>query len=368
MFTVNDATLGGSGTIGGFTGTGGLTVAPGNSIGTLTSNGNVAFGPASTFEVEANAAGQADKLVVKGTVNLTGSVLRVLAASGNYALSTSYLIIDNDGADPVAGTFGQVTTNLAFLEPLVFYDGGDGNDVVLTLINSGINLCSMANTRNQCHVALALDQFPTDNALFQAVLLHSPEGAREAFDALSGEVHASVSGVLTDESRYVRDAMLGRLTQAGYTGRSGQVASLGAGGPQVAALDAQAMTVGSDEPMTLWGMTTNRSPRRSHMGRPSCSGPTPSGPGQTSTATRMPLPPTAISAASSPAWTRMSRALGERDLPPGRPSPTSRSMRATAGQTWIASISAATPEALLARLHSAAAGLGPGTTSTPRAP
>jgi hypothetical protein len=43
MFTVNDATLGGSGTIGGFTGTGGLTVAPGNSIGTLTSNGNVAF-------------------------------------------------------------------------------------------------------------------------------------------------------------------------------------------------------------------------------------------------------------------------------------------------------------------------------------
>jgi uncharacterized protein with beta-barrel porin domain len=43
MFTVNDATLGGSGTIDGFTGTGRLTVAPGNSIGTLTSNGNVAF-------------------------------------------------------------------------------------------------------------------------------------------------------------------------------------------------------------------------------------------------------------------------------------------------------------------------------------
>jgi outer membrane autotransporter protein len=57
--------------------------------------------------------------------------------------------------------------------------------------------------------------------------------------------------VLADESRYVRDAMLGRLTQASYTGRSGQVASLGAGGPQVAALDAQAMTVGSDEPMTV---------------------------------------------------------------------------------------------------------------------
>jgi outer membrane autotransporter protein len=133
----------------------------------------------------------------------------------------------------------------------VFCDGGDGNDVVLTLINSGISFCSVANTRNQCHVALALDQFPTDNALFQAVLLQSPEGAREAFDALSGEVHASVSGVLADESRYVRDAMLGRLTQASYTGRSGQVASLGAGGPQVAALDAQAMTVGSDEPMTV---------------------------------------------------------------------------------------------------------------------
>ena len=56
-------------------------------------------------------------MIVKGTVNLTGSTLRVLAANGNYKPKTNYTIIDNDGTDAVKGTFANVTTNLAFLTP-----------------------------------------------------------------------------------------------------------------------------------------------------------------------------------------------------------------------------------------------------------
>lgn len=256
LFTASNATLGGSGIIGGLTGIGGLIVAPGNSIGTLTSNGNVVFGPTSTFEVEANAAGQADKLVVKGTVNLTGSVLNVLAAKGNYEPITKYLIIDNDGNDKVEGAFANVTVNNLFLTPLVTYTGDDGNDVVLTLLRTIVprkgdgyaSFCTLADTRNQCNVAHALDQFPFANPLFQAVLLQTSEaGVRQALDALSGEVHATVSGVLADESRYVREAVLGRMIQATYTNNAGQLASLGAGGPQVASLDSHAMLLGYDD-------------------------------------------------------------------------------------------------------------------------
>jgi len=83
--------------------------------------------------VEANAAGQSDKVVVKGTVNLTGSVLRVLAASGNYKPRTNYVIVDNDGTDAVTGKFASVDSSLAFLIPSVTYSAGTGNDVVLTL-------------------------------------------------------------------------------------------------------------------------------------------------------------------------------------------------------------------------------------------
>ena len=99
----------------------------------------------------------------------------------------------------------------------------------------------MAKTKNQCNVAMALDRFPTTNALFLAVLNQTASGARQAFDALSGEIHATVSGMLLDDNRYVREAVLGRLMQAGHTGGNTQMASLAAAGPQVASLDSQAI-------------------------------------------------------------------------------------------------------------------------------
>jgi uncharacterized protein with beta-barrel porin domain len=235
-FTVNGGTLKGKGTFGGLTVNGG-TIAPGNSIGTMHVNGAFTLGGA-VYEVEANPQGQSDKVVVKGTVNLTGATLRVLAASGAYKPKTNYVIIANDGTDPVNGTFGSITSNLAFLIPTVTYNGVTGNDVVLTLERNSTLFSDVANRRNQRAVAGALDQFTTDNQLFLDVLNQTASGARQAFDALSGEIHATVSGVLADDSRYVREAILGRLMQATYTNNAGEIASLGTSGPQVASLNA----------------------------------------------------------------------------------------------------------------------------------
>jgi len=101
-----------------------------------------------------------------------------------------------------------------------------------------------------------LDRFPTDNPLFLAVLNQTAAGARQAFDALSGEIHATVAGTLSDDSRYVREAVLGRLMQASHTGQA-----LSAGGPQVTSYDSQAMMLGYDgksfvepesEPLAFW--------------------------------------------------------------------------------------------------------------------
>ena len=105
----------------------------------------------------------------------------------------------------------------------------------------------MAQTPNQCNVAHALDQFPTDNPLFLAVLNQTAAGARQAFDALSGEIHATIPGVLANDSRYLREAVLERLVQATYSNDASQVASLGSSGPQVASLDTQAMALGYDD-------------------------------------------------------------------------------------------------------------------------
>ena len=89
-----------------------------------------------------------------------------------------------------------------------------------------------APTFNQREVAAAQDTafnsgLPTITGLFGLPLSQLPA----ALDQLSGEVHASTAGVLVDESRYMRGAVLGRLRQASYGGDN-RMASLSLGGPQ----------------------------------------------------------------------------------------------------------------------------------------
>jgi outer membrane autotransporter protein len=68
----------------------------------------------------------------------------------------------------------------------------------------------------------------------QAVINLSGVGALQAFDALSGEVHGSVQTTMIDDSRYIRQAVLGRLRQAPYANDTGAMAALGSGGPMLA--------------------------------------------------------------------------------------------------------------------------------------
>jgi hypothetical protein len=136
-FTV-DGVLGGNGVIiGPVAVNANGTLAPGASPGIL-STGDVNFAAPSTFAVELNgpAAGTGyDQLDVTGTVNLGGTTL-----SGSLGFTPApgavFRIIDNDGADPVVGTFNGLaegaTVAIGAVNFTVSYKGGDGNDVTLT--------------------------------------------------------------------------------------------------------------------------------------------------------------------------------------------------------------------------------------------
>ena len=139
------------------------TLSPGNSPGII-STGNLSLASGSTFTVEIDDNNTVDPLVtppgaVAGTdydqVQVTGSVtigataklnLQDLGSTGINPRDV-YVIIDNDGsADAVSGTFGSVIGvtdinggTLASGDLLdlngdlfrIFYNGGDGNDIVL---------------------------------------------------------------------------------------------------------------------------------------------------------------------------------------------------------------------------------------------
>ncbi len=207
--------------------------APGNSIGTQTIAGSYLLNSGSILQIEANAAGQSDQVIVGGTVNLTNAILQVIAAAGTYAPTTEYTIIDNQGGGAVNGSFTTISSNFAFLTPTVAYDGGDGNDVVLTLTSSGsgVQFCAVATSTNQCAVGNAVQKLGAGNPLYDAVIGQTVAGAQQAFNALSGEVYASTATALIDQAHFVRGSIINRLIQSSYSSVNGEVAALGAGGP-----------------------------------------------------------------------------------------------------------------------------------------
>jgi outer membrane autotransporter protein len=197
--------LEGSGTIAGYSGASGGTIAPGTSIGTLNVSGAISFAPGSIFQVEANAAGGADRLTATGAATLTGGTVSVLAANGEYAPRTIYTILTAQGG--VGGRFDNATSNLSFLSPVLTYGA---NAVELTLARNDIGFPSVGETRNQRGAAAGAEALGFGNPIYDAIVRLNEGGARSAFDVLSGESHAGTIGVLLDESRYVREAVLAR--------------------------------------------------------------------------------------------------------------------------------------------------------------
>jgi len=243
----------GTGSVGALTINSGGVHAPGNSIGTQTVNGNYLLSPRAHLVIEADAAGQADKVAVSaGSVTLADARLRVLSAFGDYSNATDYIIIDNDGIDAVTGTFGSVGVSSPFLDASVDYAGGDGNDVVLTLARNELKMVDLAETPNERAVAYALDQFPLENPVFEQVFFFDGDTARNAYNALSGEVHATLPGVLANQSWFVRQTVLSRLVQA-YHASTGMPSPLG-GGPITVATLAPGAARSSDSPMMGLGM------------------------------------------------------------------------------------------------------------------
>lgn len=194
--------LKGGGTVGSLAVNG--VVAPGNSIGTLSVVGAITFGAGSVYRAEVNAAGQSDLIAASGAATLGGQV-QVIAASGTYARTTFYQILS---ATAVSGTFSSVTSNFAFLTPTLMYTS---NAVDLALVNNDVPFQSVAATGNQRSAASAAYALGASSTLFNAISLQTDAGAREAFNAISGQIYADAPAELVQESRYVREAVLDRL-------------------------------------------------------------------------------------------------------------------------------------------------------------
>ena len=114
----------------------------------------------------------------------------------------------------LAGTFSSLSTSgdlatLVFIDPMLSYDA---NDVYLGF--SVLPFVSAAQTPNQIATALALQSQPIGSPLYDALISQTAPGALSAFNALSGDVHASAIGAAFDDTRLPREAVLDRLAES----------------------------------------------------------------------------------------------------------------------------------------------------------
>ncbi|MBP2444336.1 outer membrane autotransporter protein [Rhizobium leguminosarum] len=209
IVTVSGGVLGGTGTVGGIVANAGGTVGPGNSIGTLNVNGDVTFAPGSTYQVEVAGTSQSDLIAVTGTATLGGAV-KVVKPSGGYALNSHYTILTAAGG--ITGIFDDASAASGPLPFLLFDLSSDPNNIYLDVSRSAATFASVGVTRNQKAAGAGTESL--GNGIVDAIVQLNTASALDAFDALSGEIHASASGRLMEDDRFVREAALDRLRDA----------------------------------------------------------------------------------------------------------------------------------------------------------
>jgi mucin-19 len=150
------------------TGGGTLLLAPGNTpaavkptfTGTDATASTVSFASDLSIAINGTTAGDGTgstytRLTVAGSVDLAGVDL---VFSGAYVpvLGNTFTIVDNDGADAIVNTFtglvegARISNFLASgLDATITYLGGDGNDVVLTVVAAPLPDYTITTTGNE---------------------------------------------------------------------------------------------------------------------------------------------------------------------------------------------------------------------------
>ncbi len=238
-FVMNAGTLKGHGTVGDVEVDAGASIAPGNSVGTITTQ-DIAFNAGSTYEVEVSGA-TADKIVVRGTANLTGGTVMV---SGNSASCATQQFEILTAVNPIATSFAGLTSSI----------GGASlsygpNSVFLNLTGSGgRTFTGFGTTRNQEATAVALDALGCTGQPYAAQLAALTDvQVPEALEALSGAGHAEIAATQIETAGQIGHAMSDRLQQAFDTVDSSVVPNgFAAGGKSL-------LDPGGIDGLSVWG-------------------------------------------------------------------------------------------------------------------
>lgn len=228
------ARLGGTGTYGAISVGDGAVLAPGNSIGAVTT-GALTLNAGSIYEIElsdgGNIAGTHNDIThVTGLASIdAGATIRVIAGNGTdtgqtYTPGLVYTIIDTTApGNLTVAAAPEIIDNFAYLN---FTGSSDGQNFYLTSSLEAVSFCLEGSTANQCAAGDALFALGAGNAGFDLFQGLSETDAPAALDAVSGEAHASMLNVL-EQSFAALGQTVNRRTAAGLSGAGAAAGPLG---------------------------------------------------------------------------------------------------------------------------------------------
>lgn len=204
LVLADSAVLRGTGSLGALRVASGTAVSPGGdaAVGTINVTGNVSFAAGSTYAVNTTADGASDLVGATGTATLGGAAVRSLQDGGAYKANTRYTILTADGG--VDGTFGSVSSSLAFLTPTLAYDA---SHVYLNLARNAVSFASLAQNANQVAAANAAQSQGEGRAVYDAVVALENPAVPAALGNLAGDSLASAHTALIDDAREVRETV-----------------------------------------------------------------------------------------------------------------------------------------------------------------
>jgi outer membrane autotransporter protein len=155
----------------------------------------------------------------------------------------------------VTGVFNNLDQNMPFVDLALSYDR---NHVYIDAKRNAVAFCDVAVTSNQCATGNGIESTGVGNTVYDLVASLTDEtSARQAFDALSGEIHASAKSALIEDSRFIRNAANDRLRAAfGDAGASvTSVLAYGSQGAPVAVAATHSGPVFWTQGFGSWGST-----------------------------------------------------------------------------------------------------------------
>jgi len=187
----DDGTLSGDGTLTSPTVTNYGTIAPGNSIGTFTIDGDLTMDANSVLEVEVDNDDNSDRLTVTGDATIEGGTVQV-SSEETIRGTHEYTILD---ANSVTGTFDTLDT--ALVQGNVTTSDLDYDTTVVTLELTAIGF-DIGQTRNQRSLGVGLQEIAVGGGNAVTTLLQAvptQEELLDHYDQLGGQSRPSLAPI-----------------------------------------------------------------------------------------------------------------------------------------------------------------------------